>query len=166
MWTPKVQASVWCSLLCNTVWHTITNMKLLFPAIWCFVNVFIMLICVIVPRKIRRKFLAGFLTGLYDQSHRCARVRVGRSGLGHVERKTGQDVVMRTWKTLKTEEQRCCMKTHEREMRTERRSTREHREWNLNELTPNVEKADEEKEISQASKVRPGGGYWTHDSIV
>ena len=38
-----------------------------------------MLICVIVPRKIRRKFLAGFLTGLYDQSHRCARVRVGRS---------------------------------------------------------------------------------------
>ena len=40
-----------------------------------------MLICVIVPRKIRRKFLAGFLTGLYDQSHRCARVRVGRSGV-------------------------------------------------------------------------------------
>ena len=60
-------------------------MKLLFPAILCFVNVFIMLICVIVPRKIRRKFLAGFLTGLYDQSHRCARVRVGRSDLGRNE---------------------------------------------------------------------------------
>ena len=40
-----------------------------------------MLICVIVPRNIQRKFLAGFLTGLYDQSHRCDRVRVGRSDL-------------------------------------------------------------------------------------
>ena len=38
-----------------------------------------MLICVIVPRNIRRKFLAGFLTGFYGQSDRCDRVRVGRS---------------------------------------------------------------------------------------
>ena len=30
-------------------------------------------------RNSRRKFLAGFLTGLYGQSHRCDRVRVGRS---------------------------------------------------------------------------------------
>ena len=56
-------------------------MKLLFPAILCFVNGFIMLICVIVPRNIRRKFLTGVLTGLYGQSHRCDRVRVGRSDL-------------------------------------------------------------------------------------
>ena len=41
-----------------------------------------MVICVIVPRNIQRKFLTGFLTGLYGQSHRCDRVRVGRSGLG------------------------------------------------------------------------------------
>ena len=40
-----------------------------------------MLICVIVPRNSRRTFLAGFLTGLYGQSHRCDRVRVGRSGI-------------------------------------------------------------------------------------
>ena len=81
VWTPKVQASVWFSLLCNTVSHTITNMKLFFPAMRCFVNVFIMLICIIVQWNIRRKFLTGFLTGLYGQSHRCACVRVGRSAL-------------------------------------------------------------------------------------
>ena len=40
-----------------------------------------MVICVIVPRNIQRKFLTGFLTGLYGQSHRCDRVRVGRSDL-------------------------------------------------------------------------------------
>ena len=40
-----------------------------------------MLICVIVPRNIRRKFLTGFLTGLYGQSHKCDRVRVGWSGV-------------------------------------------------------------------------------------
>ena len=68
-----------------SVTHSVTHhkkiIKLLFPAIWCFVNVFIMLICVIVPWNIRHKFLTGFLTGFYGQSHRCDRVRVGRSGL-------------------------------------------------------------------------------------
>ena len=68
-----------------SVTHSVTHhkkvIKLLFPAIWCFVNVFIMLICVIVPWNIRRKFLTGFLTGFYGQSHRCDRVRVGRSAL-------------------------------------------------------------------------------------
>ena len=53
-----------------------------------------MLIGVIVPRNIRRKFLTGFLTGFYGQSHRCDRVRVGRSGIPPAGQRAPRVVLM------------------------------------------------------------------------